>query len=197
MARAAGRSKPWGRAWPPSRTHCSKSPRQSGTQPSPAVTESFSLLRRVGRAGTGRVVGPGSGAARPRRAPATRELISVRTNSLMLPAVPGRPGKDGGRGRSGALPGSVTPNSLSVVTAPPTQRPAPGDGPSSRRARGSTCSWCSSTTNFSTGGSRGPGSVVVVLLPRRHHAGACAGHMVRPTGLSTALTAVSGSLSSK
>ncbi|MGW7130674.1 aromatic-ring hydroxylase C-terminal domain-containing protein [Streptomyces bobili] len=33
--------------------------------------------------------------------------------------------------------------------------------------------------------------------PRRHHAGACAGHMVRPTGLSTALTVVSGSLRMK
>ncbi|WP_405958596.1 hypothetical protein [Streptomyces phaeochromogenes] len=33
--------------------------------------------------------------------------------------------------------------------------------------------------------------------PRRHHAGACAGHMVRPTGLSTALTVASGSLARK
>ncbi|WAU82705.1 hypothetical protein O1Q96_25130 [Streptomyces sp. Qhu-G9] len=33
--------------------------------------------------------------------------------------------------------------------------------------------------------------------PRRHHAGACAGHTVRPTGLSTVLTVVSGSLGRK
>jgi hypothetical protein len=33
--------------------------------------------------------------------------------------------------------------------------------------------------------------------PRRHHAGACAGHMVRPTGLSTVLTLVSASLGKK
>ncbi|MFF5009992.1 hypothetical protein ACFY3G_45145 [Streptomyces phaeochromogenes] len=33
--------------------------------------------------------------------------------------------------------------------------------------------------------------------PRRHHAGACAGHMVRPTGLSTVLTVASGSLGRK
>jgi hypothetical protein len=30
--------------------------------------------------------------------------------------------------------------------------------------------------------------------PRRHHAGACAGHLVRPTGLSAVLTIVSDSL---
>ncbi|MFY1669555.1 hypothetical protein ACN27G_06310 [Plantactinospora sp. WMMB334] len=30
--------------------------------------------------------------------------------------------------------------------------------------------------------------------PRCHHAGACAGHLVRPTGLSAALTVASGSL---
>ena len=33
--------------------------------------------------------------------------------------------------------------------------------------------------------------------PRRHHAGACAGHLVRPTGLSAVLTVVSDSLGTK
>ena len=33
--------------------------------------------------------------------------------------------------------------------------------------------------------------------PRRHHAGACAGHLVRPTGLSAVLTIASGSLGTK
>jgi hypothetical protein len=33
--------------------------------------------------------------------------------------------------------------------------------------------------------------------PRRHHAGACAGHLVRPTGLSAVLTVVSDSVDRK
>ncbi|WP_373861685.1 aromatic-ring hydroxylase C-terminal domain-containing protein [Micromonospora saelicesensis] len=44
---------------------------------------------------------------------------------------------------------------------------------------------------------RPDGCVAWALNPRRHHAGACAGNLVRPTGLSAVLTVVSGALGMK
>jgi hypothetical protein len=87
--------------------------------------------------------------------------------------------------------GPCSTSSTAWRPATPWPRAADGSTPSPPARAGWTSTRCSSGPTASSPGPCPPAG------PRPHHAGACAGHMVRPTGLSTALTVVQGSLGTK